>query len=208
MNLWGAFRRLVASKKLIFVQSLGWIALEECRQWRENFLFKRKNLVRSILLHLVYGQEQRSEAEWLLVLISKRMKKRMSQHEQAKAWEDSSQLQSYRRVTNVSESSTNKSHLSIELVEHEKDLRTHDLAQHECTLVFSKLLKMGESARGGLKKTAKFSAYEKLKALTREAARENLLIDLTRDGLWKAVIRPSMDQWMTTACVIWNGRKK
>ena len=101
--------------------------------------------------------------------------------------EDSSQIKSYFRQTNSSKTSGIESEISIELVEHEIDLRTRGLNEHKCTLVFNKLLKMGVGARDRLKKTAKIHAYDNLKIMTRDTPREHLVIKPTRDGLWKVV---------------------
>lgn len=108
----------------------------------------------------------------------------------AKVREDSSQIKSYFRNTTSSKASANESEFSIELVEHEIDLRTRGRNEHKCTLVFNKQLKMGAGVRDRLKKTAKVRAYEKLKTLTRDTPREYLSIKPTRDGLWKVVIIP------------------
>ena len=105
-----------------------------------------------------------------------------------KAREDSSQIKSYFRHTAASRTSHSDSEMSIELVEHEMDLRTRGMNEHKCTLVFNKLLKMGAGTRDRIKKTAKVRAYDKLKTMTRETPREAILLKQTRDGLWKAVM--------------------
>jgi hypothetical protein len=123
------------------------------------------------------------------------MQARTPKDQLAKVREDSSQIKSYFRNTNSSKSSNNPdSDFSIELVEHEIDLRTRGTNEHKCTLVFNKLLKMGVGARDRLKKTAKIHAYDKLKSMTRDIPRECLVIKPTRDGLWKAVEKSSNNQ--------------
>ncbi len=107
----------------------------------------------------------------------------------AKFREDSSQIKSYFRKTNASKSGNNDADLSIELVEHEIDLRTRGINEHKCTLVFNKQLKMGAGTRDRIKRTAKIRAYEKLKTMTRDTPRENLIVKQTQDGLWKADIQ-------------------
>ena len=107
----------------------------------------------------------------------------------AKGREDSSQIKSYFRGINASKTTSNDSEMSIELVEHEKDLRSRRIHAHKCTLVFNKQLKMGNGVRDRLKRTAKIRAYEQLKTMTRDTPRENLILKPTRDGIWKAVIK-------------------
>ena len=135
-----------------------------------------------VLIFDIYSEQRRVEVEELFKSICERMQSRMPKDEQAKVREDSSQMRSYFRNTSLSKT-------SIELVEHEKDLRSRKMNKHKCTLVFNKLLKMGEGSCDSLKKTAKFLAYEKLKMMTRDTPREKLVLKLTRDGLWKAVIK-------------------
>lgn len=122
------------------------------------------------------------------------MQARTPKDQLAKHREDSSQIKSYFRQINPSKTTANESDFSIELVEHEIDLRTRGMNEHKCTLVFNKLLKMGVGARDRLKKTAKNRAYEKLKTMTRDTPREHLVIKPTRDGLWKAVNISSNNQ--------------
>ncbi len=112
----------------------------------------------------------------------------------ANAREDSSQIKSYFRNTSTSKTGGNDSDLSIELVEHEKDLRSRGITDHKCTLVFNNQLKMGAGARDRIKKTAKIRAYEQLKTMTRDTPIDNLILKQTRDGFWKAVIKPTDNQ--------------
>jgi hypothetical protein len=112
----------------------------------------------------------------------------------AKGREDSSQIKTYFRTINPSKTATNDSEISIELVEHEIDLRARKMNEHKCTLVFNKQLKMGAGERDRIKKTAKIRAYEKLKTMTRDTPRENLILKHTQDGLWKAVIKRTDNQ--------------
>ena len=132
------------------------------------------------------SQQRRIQVEQLLDHICERMKARTPADPVSKAREDSSQIKSYFRIPK----SSNESAVHIELVEHEVDLRTRGMNEHKCTLVFNKLLKVGVGARDRIKKTAKVLAYERLKTLTRETSREQLVVKSTRDGLWKAVVRP------------------
>jgi len=122
------------------------------------------------------------------------MRARTPKDEVAKAREDSSQIKSYFRHISASKTGSNDSDLSIELVEHEKDLRTRGMNQHKCTLVFNKQLKMGAGTCDRTKRTAKTHAYEQLKTMTRDTPRDNLILKQTRDGLWKAVIKPADNQ--------------
>ena len=127
--------------------------------------------------------------ELLLTRICDRMKSRTPRDEISRSREDSSQIKSYFRNTNAGKSGSNESDILIELVEHEKDLRTRGINEHKCTLVFNKLLKMGVGTRDRIKKTAKMRAYENFKAMTRDTARDALIVKETRDGMWKAVLR-------------------
>ncbi len=136
-------------------------------------------------------QQRRLEMEVLLNGIYKRMHDRTPIDEVAKAREDSSQIKSYFRKSNASKTITNDLELSIELVEHEIDLRTRGLTDHKCTLVFNKQLKMGGGVCDRLKRTAKVRAYKQLVTMTRDTPRENLIVRQTRDGMWKAVIKPT-----------------
>jgi hypothetical protein len=121
------------------------------------------------------------------------MQARTPKDEVAEAREDSSQIKSYFRHTSTSKSGSNDSDLSIELVEHEIDLRTRGVNEHKCTLVFNKQLKMGAGVRDRLKRTAKIRAYEQLKEMTRDTPRDKLILKQTRDGLWKAFVIKSPD---------------
>jgi hypothetical protein len=122
------------------------------------------------------------------------MQARTPKDEVASAREDSSQIKSYFRHISTSKTASNDSDLSIELVEHEKDLRMRRMNQHKCTLVFNKQLKMGAGTCDRMKRTAKIHAYEQLKVMTRATPRDNLILKQTRDGLWKAVIKPTDHQ--------------
>ena len=152
-------------------------------------------LVDSLIFFLFFfiHRQRREQVELLLSRICERMRSRIPKDQLAKAREDSSQIKSYFRNTNVSKSSNipDSTDFPIELVEHEIDLRTRGTNEHKCTLVFNKLLKMGVGARDRLKKTAKIRAYENLKVMTRDIPREYLIIKPTHDGLWKAVEKSS-----------------
>ncbi|CAF4879811.1 unnamed protein product [Rotaria sp. Silwood1] len=137
-------------------------------------------------------EQRREQVEQLLNRICERMQGRTPKDDTGKAREDASQIKSYFRNASASKAASNESEFSIELVEHEIDLRTRGINTHKCTLVFNKQLKMGAGIRDRLKKTAKVRAYEKLKTITRDTPRENLILKQTRDGLWKVVIK-SMD---------------
>lgn len=135
------------------------------------------------------SEQRRAQMEQLLNDICERMKAHMPRDPVAKAREDPSQVKSYFRVSKSSAKPSHGSDVHIELVEQEIDLRTRGINEHKCTLVFNKQLKMGPGARDRLKKTAKVLAYERLKRMTRETAREALTVKPTRDGLWKAVVQ-------------------
>lgn len=152
--------------------------IQPCRPW----IFSS-----NIILFLLHRQQRREQVEILLNHIYERMQARTPKDHTAKLREDSSQIKSYFRLTNPSKSTGTESEFSIELVEHEIDLRTRGLNEHKCTLVFNKLLKIGVGARDRLKRTAKIRAYEKLKTMTRDTPREHLVIKPTRDGLWKVI---------------------
>lgn len=152
-------------------------------------------ILSNIVLFLLHRQQRRDQVDILLNQICERMQARTPKDQVAKLREDSSQIKSYFRQINPSKTSTGtEADFSIELVEHEIDLRTRGFNEHKCTLVFNKLLKMGVGARDRLKKTAKVRAYEKLKTMTRDTPRENLVIKPTRDGLWKVVNISSNNQ--------------
>lgn len=142
----------------------------------------------------IYREQRREQVEILLNHICERMLWRTPKDQIAKAREDSSQIKSYFRTVTGTKAASSDSEFSIELVEHEIDLRTRGVNEHKCTLVFNKLLKMGAGTRDRLKKTAKVRAYEKLKALTRDVPRENLILKPTHDGLWKVVVKPMVNQ--------------
>jgi len=131
-------------------------------------------------------QQRREQIELLLNRICERMKSRTPKDQPAILREDSSQIKTYFRA---SKSGSSDSDLSIELVEHEIDLRTRGINEHKCTLVFNKQLKMGGGICDRIKKTAKVRAYEKLKIMTRDTPRENLILKQTQDGLWNADIK-------------------
>ncbi|CAF3390409.1 unnamed protein product [Rotaria socialis] len=135
-------------------------------------------------------EQRREQIELLLNGICERMLARTPKDHVAKAREDSSQIKSYFRNTIVSKTGNNDTEFSIELVEHEIDLRTRGINEHKCTLVFNKQLKVGSGIRDRLKRSAKVRAYEKLKTFTRDAPRENLVLKPTKDGLWKVVMKP------------------
>ena len=145
-----------------------------------------------MLLHLFSRQLRREQVELLLTRICERMKARTPRDPKALAREDSSQIKSYFRITNVSKPAPINSDLTIELVEHEMDLRTRGINEHKCTLVFNKLLKIGPGSRDRIKKTAKVLAYENLKKITRDTPRGMLTVKQTRDGLWKTIVKSTI----------------
>ena len=75
-------------------------------------------------------QQRRAQIEVLLNGICKRMQDRTPKEDVAKAREDSSQIKSYFRKNHASKSGNNDADLSIELVEHEIDLRTRGINEH------------------------------------------------------------------------------
>ncbi|CAF3903737.1 unnamed protein product [Rotaria sp. Silwood2] len=141
--------------------------------------------------HLSSLEQRREQIEVLLNGICERMQAHTPKDHVAQGREDSSQIKSYFRNTSSSKTASNESEFSIELVEHEIDLRTRGINAHKCTLVFNKQLKMGAGICDRLKKTAKVRAYEKLKRLTRDTPRENLIIKQTRDVVNYQMCRPN-----------------
>ncbi|CAF0860432.1 unnamed protein product [Adineta steineri] len=139
-------------------------------------------------------EQCRTQVEHLLDGICKRMQDRTPVDDVAKAREDSSQIKSYFRNKSTSNINGNCLELPIELVEHEIDLRTRHRAEHKCTLVFNKQLKMGGGVCDRIKKTAKVLAYKQLITMTRTTPREYLIVKPTKDKLWKAVMRPMNNQ--------------
>jgi hypothetical protein len=161
-------------------------------EYNNHSLFpKNSDKIEKYALFFIYRQQRREQIELLLTRICERMQARAPKDHVARAREDSSQIKSYFRYTNTSKLCNNDSEASIELVEHEIDLRTRGINEHKCTLVFNKQLKMGAGIHDRIKKTAKVRAYEKLKIMTRETPQESFILKQTRDGLWKAVIKPT-----------------
>lgn len=132
--------------------------------------------------------------EHLLDRICKRMRDRTPKDDVAKAREDSSQIKSYFRNPIASKHGSTETESALELVEHEIDLRTRNMTDHKCTLVFNKQLKMGAGVCDRLKRTAKIRAYKQLMTLTRDTPREYLKLKPTKDGFWKVIIDSRQSQ--------------
>ncbi|CAF1621300.1 unnamed protein product [Adineta ricciae] len=139
-------------------------------------------------------ERRREDMEHLLDRICKRMRDRTPKDDVAKAREDSSQIKSYFRNPNTSKHGSIEPESALELVEHEIDLRTRNMSNHKCTLVFNKQLKMGAGVCDRLKRTAKVLAYKQLMTMTRDTPREYLKVKPTKDGFWKAIIDSSQSQ--------------
>ncbi|CAF1621323.1 unnamed protein product [Adineta ricciae] len=139
-------------------------------------------------------ERRREDMEHLLDRICKRMRDRTPKDDVAKAREDSSQIKSYFRNPNTSKHGSTELESALELVEHEIDLRTRNMSNHKCTLVFNKQLKMGAGVCDRLKRTAKVLAYKQLMTMTRDTPREYLKVKPTKDGFWKAIIDSRQSQ--------------